>query len=296
MPRNGTAGNHSCIYFFTKSLFKKCHIRCVEHVFSRGVGVKLFPPSFDIGRGGVRGGHEITVTGFPILLLTAPTKPFSTVVLYSTVETSIIRTQTMPVVRSERNQLPKMINNLTASLFRGFLLVASLAANLSSAETSEDMLRLMLRSQLGAMGKDFVFVVPKETSDINANETAQLNCFLKLSSFSRCKHGSFRHARQRKRSVLLFDFGKLCQRGTKKCAIKELQRQWRRRKRRPATPTWKIISSPPFLRARGIYIDHLYLCAGILEGVFLEKDMCFFSVGRVSLPRLPHCEGVPSPC
>ena len=166
-----------------------------------------------------------------------------------------------------------MINNLTTSLFRGFLLVASLAANLSSAETSEDMLRLMLRSQLGAMGKDFVFVVPKETSDINANETAQLNCFLKLSSFSRCKHGSFRHARQRKRSVLLFDFGKLCQRGTKKCAIKELQRQWRRRKRSPATPSWKIISSPPFLRARGIYLDHLYLCI-LIGGWFFWKKTC----------------------
>ncbi len=120
----------------------------------------------------MRGGGVKSVTVFPILLLTAPTKPFSTVVLYcirSTVETSIIRTQTMPVVRSERNQLPKMIN-LTTSLVRGFLLVASLAANLSSAETSEDMLRLMLRSQLGAMDKDFVVVVPKETSDINAGK------------------------------------------------------------------------------------------------------------------------------
>ena len=71
-----------------------------------------------------------------------------------------------------------MINNLTASLVRGFLLVASLAANLSSADISEDMLRLMLRSRLGAMDKDFVVVVPKETSDKYANKTAQLNCFL----------------------------------------------------------------------------------------------------------------------
>lgn len=48
--------------------------------------------------------------------------------------------------------------------------MASLAANLSSADISEDMLRLMLRSQLGAMDKDFVVVVPKETSDINAEK------------------------------------------------------------------------------------------------------------------------------